>query len=857
MASLENDHRDNNAVDISVNSGGEAEIEASINLLRRRSPRPTLLATPHPPPPPLPPSKSLATTKDKEYGKTRHFFVSHMPHHRRQLSEPPPMNINTYHDNLPLNKEEIASVQDIEPEIDVEAENDPTEMESATSSSPSSPSSTGLTSHQRDSPPQTMQSTSDDQESTLVSNSTSTSSRSDYNYQPVSPPQFKSTGNQAVSSGPSSSDDLQRGFISQLTMPPKDDGPYRPPTKLHALCIKASSIDDLRNARSELLSLKMERKEILGWSGVRDKYGRTPMHLISENKRLAEHVQGGHQGEVDELSLFPGLVSAQTSFWMDADEPARELVATNFIVDFLLAANPSCVMSRDVDGKVPFEAAIANWINPWYDDTLRMRNHMRNTMVQGKRDSFHQTAPKAVMHALRSSIQYAARRTKGEGSMKDESGRTNSGHNSSSQHMVDSSRNSSNQRTSSSLGIPKQLTRSKCFPVNIILSSHMKFALHYLSKIIERLEQLSSARSGSRARKTDSNNVNTPQSPASLPEVDSFDRAIEECFSGSCAYDEIKEAIVSNIASIPDFIKTIFLLDNEEELKFALSTTIVKRVLMNKHSVGTWLTTMLQSGDKAVSGRAVDYLKNVSDISAAEKPQLNAVKTSSDLSRADNHRDGLHNEMSRLKDFVPSLLALGENGMEKAASSMVVRRVMDRIISRPFAVTIIFCDALFLALLIGGFRSAVNTLLVRGDMDKIMQGIYLANTGIFYFVIRELGKAISLCMITHRARDYLWSFWNLTDLTATLFSLASVIAIRSTSRSEDGLDILNMHGLRDFLAVTTGFLWLRVLNMLKGINMQMATFILAILQVRSQPFVSLRESCRTCFSHLCYFLLDV
>ena len=88
-------------------------------------------------------------------------------------------------------------------------------------------------------------------------------------------------------------------------------------------------------------------------------------------------------------------------------------------------------------------------------------------------------------------------------------------------------------------------------------------------------------------------------------------------------------------------------------------------------------------------------------------------------------------------------------------------------------------------------------------------------------------------MITHRARDYLWSFWNLTDLAATVFVLASVIAIRSTSRSDEGLDIIDMHGLRDFLAVTTGFLWLRVLNMLKGINMQMATFILAILQVRT------------------------
>jgi len=140
---------------------------------------------------------------------------------------------------------------------------------------------------------------------------------------------------------------------------------------------------------------------------------------------------------------------------------------------------------------------------------------------------------------------------------------------------------------------------------------------------------------------------------------------------------------------------------------------------------------------------------------------------------------------------------------------------------------------LFLTLLIIGFRSAVDELLVRGDENKVMRGLYLANTGIFYFLIRELGKAISLCMITRRARVYLWSFWNLTDIAATVMALASVIAIRSTSDSDEDFDIVEKHGLRDFLAVTTGFLWLRVLNMMKGINMQMATFILAILQVGS------------------------
>ena len=42
--------------------------------------------------------------------------------------------------------------------------------------------------------------------------------------------------------------------------------------------------------------------------------------------------------------------------------------------------------------------------------------------------------------------------------------------------------------------------------------------------------------------------------------------------------------------------------------------------------------------------------------------------------------------------------------------------------------------------------------------------------------------------------------------------------------------------LRGLLAVTTGFLWLRVLNFLKAINMQLATFVLAILQITKDIF---------------------
>ena len=696
-------HEVDQNVDILVND--EAGVETSLslgNLLRRRTPR--LFSSPP------------STTTSKE-DANRPFFADGYLNNATNISR----NQQGRSDSIPPYIPSEETEDDSEPEIDL------TEQLSSSSS----------TSHD-----ESQQQTMSEQEFTLSEYATSSSSSSPRSslITEEAPPPPSSDPQQAFPVSPSSN---SRGDPRIMMRPmfgnrsETSPGPYQAPTKLHELCHQAETIDDLMKARSSLLKLNLERKEILGWSSMRDSRGRLPLHLISDNKTLAEDVVwGGDQVGNDDFSLFSGIVP-KSSF---ADDPSREMVAANFIVDFLLAANPSCIMSRDSDGKIPFEAAITDWVNPWYEEMLH--SHMMRSR-QGGKDSFHQAAPKAVFHALRFSMHYAAKKTMGSSTKRTNNpGPMNESSATHSSNQVntagDSKMLSATSRKSSYMGISKELTRSKCFPAHIKLSGHVSFALRLLSKIVERLESLSSTRSSMRG------NSLKVQSPTSLQEVDSFDKAIEESFRGICAYEEIKDAIVFNIASIPDFVKTIFLIDNEEEHRFALSTTIVRRVLMNKHSVGNWLTSMLQSGDKVVSGRAVHYLNCVSDISAVEKPFLNAAKSSSDLSRANHHRDDLHNEISRLPDFVPSLLALGERGMEEAATSMVVRRVMDRIISRPFAVTVIVCDALFLALLIIGFRGAVNTLLVRGDSGKVMEGIYLANTGIFYFVIREIGKGKSL-----------------------------------------------------------------------------------------------------------------
>ena len=67
-------------------------------------------------------------------------------------------------------------------------------------------------------------------------------------------------------------------------------------------------------------------------------------------------------------------------------------------------------------------------------------------------------------------------------------------------------------------------------------------------------------------------------------------------------------------------------------------------------------------------------------------------------------------------------------------------------------------------------------------------------------------------------------------LCAALLALASTIVIRANF-TDGETEYFVSNSIRNLLAITTGFLWLRILSFIKGINMQLATFVLAILQV--------------------------
>jgi hypothetical protein len=83
-----------------------------------------------------------------------------------------------------------------------------------------------------------------------------------------------------------------------------------------------------------------------------------------------------------------------------------------------------------------------------------------------------------------------------------------------------------------------------------------------------------------------------------------------------------------------------------------------------------------------------------------------------------------------LRDFIPSLLSLGERGIEEVSTTKVVSGVLDNMISRPFVATVVLCDAIFLTLMLLGFRCAVNGMIMGDSLKTVLSWIYVVSTAV-------------------------------------------------------------------------------------------------------------------------------
>ncbi|KAL3925629.1 MAG: hypothetical protein SGILL_000280 [Bacillariaceae sp.] len=473
-------------------------------------------------------------------------------------------------------------------------------------------------------------------------------------------------------------------------------GRGRRATELHSLCACMATEDDVLRARSFCTGRSLEDVS------KRDYTGETPMHAFSSNKSLAVNVTM-YQNQTDfETKDFVALYR-QTSFDPEASRQLLVLVE-GFLLEALLPSFPGAMLIEDNDGHIPFEKGLLDWI---------ATSQKANTDECNENDYFSayfSTATRSVSGAvsyawkststtLFSAVSKMTDSTPQKRSEQDvERGSPAAFHGSLRQVS------SKDELTGMTSGSSVTIRKNK-------LSPHARFCLEMLSLVVDQLEKISEVPSGS----------------LHSHRIQSMDRMCRGVKQLQDMYGplDLCAQLVEHIASIPGLLETIFYINDDTDMEFALSTSIVSRVLVNKHSVGPWITRMLQNPHRSVSQRAIDYLHVVSKLTSKTDKKQPRSKDNEE-----NSPDDIIDEISRLRDFVPSLLSLGESGIEEVSTTKVVSDVLDKMIAKPFVATVVLCDAIFLALMIFGFRCAVNGMIVGDSLESVLKWIYVVSEAI-------------------------------------------------------------------------------------------------------------------------------
>ncbi len=289
---------------------------------------------------------------------------------------------------------------------------------------------------------------------------------------------------------------------------------------------------------------------------------------------------------------------------------------------------------------------------------------------------------------------------------------------------------------------------------------------------------------------------------------------------------ECSSKLLTSFASIPNLMKT-FLLINNRERKVIFDEDIVRKAMIRKESIeGSWLCEMLQHHHRK---RATEYLLLLSELSATEA--RNAEQTSDESMK--QQLKELFQIIGELDGLLPSMLAIDNSDVESISDLPMMKKVLDDMIAMPFACTLFFFDFVLLGLLIFFFRFSVDSYLQRQDTLIVLRWLYATIFSAFHFQMRAIGRIVSLVAMTRKVffRNTL-NIWTILHILCVFMVVWSIIIIRfSAPRGKN--EYLLDDAVRGQFATTTLLLWINLLSLMKSMNVKLATFVSAVVQVRT------------------------
>jgi len=306
---------------------------------------------------------------------------------------------------------------------------------------------------------------------------------------------------------------------------------------------------------------------------------------------------------------------------------------------------------------------------------------------------------------------------------------------------------------------------------------------------------------------------------------------------------QLSTVLVDSLASIPSLAKTILLLNsNQNEI---LSLEIIEQMYLSDFSTGKWVVNMLAHPIPQIQKCGVDYLEYisylVSDCRNSASKKVPHVGSSSYLP-VEEEKNKLYESIARLESFLVALLQITHpKELERASSTPILQHVINhklRIV--PSLLGLVLFDLFFHVLLVITFSlysqfSLSDTTGTTGvDNASSMSTYYLSILSISYLFLRKVchfGVLLKLSwgiLIKHGMRVL-----DILDILSLILAVMSISILESKTFSEISTETPSTENkqLREFIAVTTFMIWLKLIGFLYVVNTNMKQFITRLFQV--------------------------
>jgi hypothetical protein len=278
-------------------------------------------------------------------------------------------------------------------------------------------------------------------------------------------------------------------------------------------------------------------------------------------------------------------------------------------------------------------------------------------------------------------------------------------------------------------------------------------------------------------------------------------------------------ALAINVATIPELIKTLLLVEDLKVRRRILELPIMRRVLLRHESAGSWIVSMLRRKGNP-SKRAIDYLVELSALTLTDFTGSFRTPRPEDIDAFNEERTQVFKVVEELEDLIQSLVVLEDKQLERAASSEIVWRTLTLSLSRPFIVSVIVIDLLLHVGLMVAYRGlllldytpaylsrldsptplSLSSSSLPTEWDELIQkGVVVAVCTQFF--LRKAAEGIMFARISFSVfKSYFFDFWSLLEILCIVCACASIPTLGLQAHYEYPI----------FKAFVLGLLWLKV-----------------------------------------------